>query len=204
MWGRRFPPGRQSPGLGYPRHGYVFQPRSPLLEAQRSFWTPSSSFRPFFSHQVDSRGPPACQLLNTPTWIWVVRRAHEGNSPEARWVDVHAFTVMAGIPPLVKEIRPSQALPWGQKKKKEELMSPFKPKTLIPKPPGTERPDTVTSCGPLPATESVRELILGFCLGFHGVGGDEDVVKLPEAPFQDFWGQSSLGKSPKCRIWCLQ
>ena len=81
VWGRRFPPGRQSPGLGYPRQERVFQPRLPLLEAQRSSWTPSSSVRPFFSHQVDSRGPPACQLLNTPTWIWDFKKGSWGKFP---------------------------------------------------------------------------------------------------------------------------
>ena len=87
MWGRRFPPGWQSPGLGYSRHERVFQPHSPLLEDRRSFWTPSSSFRPFFSQL----GPPACPVLNAPTWIWYFKKGSWGKFPSCPVVGTPCF-----------------------------------------------------------------------------------------------------------------
>lgn len=66
--------------------------------------------------------------------------------------------------------------------------------------PGTGRPDRVTFCKPLLAQELALALRLGlFRVGSDGLEVNRDVGRGPEAGFQDFWGQRSLGESPCCR-----
>lgn len=204
VWGRRFPPGCQSPGLGYPCHERVFQPHSPLLEDQRSFWTPSSSFRPFFSQQVDSRGPPACQLLNTPTWIWYFKKGSWGKFPSGPVVGTPCFHCHGCNSILGQGNKILTSFVVGPKEKKKKgswALSNHRP--WFPSPLGLKGQTRSLPMGLCWPQRVSGELTLDFCLGFLGVGGDEDVVKVPEAPLQDFWGQSSLAYSPKCRIWCL-
>ena len=104
-----------------------------------------------------AEGPLLVSCWTHPPGYGILRRAHEGNSLEVQWVELHAFTVMAGIPSLVEEIRPSQALLWGQKKKrKRRAHKPFQTKDLDFQAPWDWKARHGHFCGPLLATESVR------------------------------------------------
>ena len=66
---------------------------------------------------------------------------------------------------------------------------------MVPKTPGTGRPDKITFHGPLLATGVSGELALDLWLGFLGAGGDRDAVRvLVGSPFPRLLGPEFLGR----------